>query len=429
MAHFFERLGSRSGRRLLFAGLTVIVIGLFALGLTRKGGADAGPATEQSMVVARAPFVLFSNFAGRIVPGERFDVTAPFDARVERLRVAYGDRVEAGQPLIELNFGDARRGRAQAEIALLRAEADSERMRNWEQGPEVSRAERAVEAAEADLSDTQSKLDETRSLLDRGLVPRSEHDALMQQRRQRQAALVAARDDLKRAIARGQDGERRIALLQREVAHDQYVETTGVSGGIVRAAGTGVLVRPDEGGAAEQRALHAGARVAEGQLLGVIASTTGLDVIFKLDEADLALVKPGQKAMVSGPGFGGSVLAGMVSSIGGEAETAAGGGKATFEARIRLDPLSEPAAREVRIGMTANIAIMTYENRDAITVPPQAVLGGAPQAHVLVRARSGSASERRAVTIGKVGPSAVEILSGLRAGETVVWAVAPPQAP
>jgi HlyD family secretion protein len=163
--------------------------------------------------------------------------------------------------------------------------------------------------------------------------------------------------------------------------------------------------------------------------LGVIASTTGLDVIFKLDEADLALVKAGQKAMVSGPGFGGSVLTGMVSSIGGEAETATGGGKATFEARIRLHPLSESAARDVRIGMTANIAIMTYENRDAIVVPPQAVQGAAPQAYVMVRAGSGAASERRPVAIGKVGPSAVEILSGLRAGETVVWTVAAPQTP
>jgi HlyD family secretion protein len=56
-----------------------------------------------------------------------------------------------------------------------------------------------------------------------------------------------------------------------------------------------------------------------------------------------------------------------------------------------------------------------------VTAPPQAVQGAAPQTYVMVRSRPGRPAERRPVTIGRVGPTAVEVLSGLKPGDTVVW--------
>jgi multidrug efflux pump subunit AcrA (membrane-fusion protein) len=425
MAHFLERLGTRWGRGWLYAGLAVVVGGLLVVGMTRgRDKATGDVATEQSAVARRGPFVLSANFTGRIAPGARIDVTAPFDSRVAEVRFTYGDQVEAGQVLVELDPADVGRSRAEAEIAWLRAEAEASRLDNWEQGPEVKRAARAVTTADAELGDIEAKLAETKALLDRGLVPRGEYDTIVQQRRQRQAAATAAREDLADTARRGQGGERRIALLQRGVARSQYAGVGGASSGpVILAPQAGVVVRPDDGTEGGTEGVHSGSRVSKGQLLGVIASTAGLDVIFKLDEADLAAVKTGQRAVVTGPGFGGNPLMGTVLSVGGEAEAAPAGGKATFEARVRLDRLSDAAARDVRIGMTANIAIATYQNPAVVTVPPQAVQGAAPRAYVMVRSKAGRGPQRRPVGIGRVGPAAVEVLSGLELGETVVWGV------
>lgn len=422
MAHFLERLGRRR-RRWLYLGGAVVAGAVLLVGMARGGGEGPGDALEQSLVVQRGPFVVSANFAGRIAPGDRVDLTAPADAAVLRLGFTYGDQVEAGQVLVELDAADVGRSRVEAEVAWLKAEDEARRMQNWGQGAEMRRASRAVTAAEDELGDLEARLVETRALLDRGLVPRSEYDALLQQRRQRQAVLTAAREDLADTARRGQGGDRRIALLQRDVARSRYAAVGGMEDGVIRAPEAGVIVRPDSGGEAGDKGVHAGGRVAKGQLLGVIASTAGLDVVFTLDEADLNSVTPGQKAIVTGPGFGGESLNGVVTGVAGEAEAAQGGGKATFTARIRLDPLSEAATRNVRIGMTANISVVAYENASAISVPPQAVQGAAPQAFVLVRSREGAALQQRPVKVGRVGPAGVEIMSGLHAGDTVVWRV------
>jgi multidrug resistance efflux pump len=426
MAHFLAglgvRLGARPGRRgLLVAVLAVAAVAVLAVGLTRGRAKAPEAAAEQSFVVRRGPFVLVSTFSGQVVPGARIDLTAPFDARVAEVRFAYGDQVQEGQLLIAFDPADVAHGRAEAEIAWLRADTEAARLQNWDQGAEMRRASRQVEAAEAELGDVETKLAETQRLLDRGLVPRSEYDNLVQQRRQRQAAVAAARDDFADTQQRGRGSERRIALLQREAARSGQAGLAVASGSAIYAPRTGVIVRPDGDDKGGEGGVHGGGQVQRGQLLGIIANASGLDVAFKLDEADLAAIEPGRKAMVTGPGFGGVALPGTVLSVGGEAQAPPGGGKATFEARVRLDPLSEAVARRIRIGMTANVAIMAYENHKAVTAPPQAVQGAAPQTYVMVRSRPGRPAERRPVTIGRVGPTAVEVLSGLKPGDTVVW--------
>lgn len=420
MANFPERL-SRLPRRWMYVCAALVAGGGLLAGMVLNGDKGHGDVpAEVSLVVSRQPFVASVSFTGRIAPGDRIDLAAPFDAAASRVNFAYGDQVEAGQVLVELDPGEVRRNRAEAEIAWLKAEEEAFRMQNWAAGSDMRSAQRAVTAAEDDLNDLRLKLAETRALLDRGLVPRSEYDGLVQQLRQKEAGAVAARETLADTARRGQGGDRRIALLQRDVARSRYAATGG-SVAVVRAPQAGVIVRPDSGGEQADKGVHAGSRLSKGQLLGVIASAAGLDVVFTLDETDLNIVVPGQRAVVTGPGLGAASLHGTVTGVAGEADRTAGTGKAVFTARVRLDPLSGDAARNVRIGMTANIRLVTYENPAALVVPPQAVLGSAPQAAVMVRTRRGQPAQRRAITIGRVAPAGVEVLSGLEVGEIVVW--------
>ena len=89
-----------------------------------------------------------------------------------------------------------------------------------------------------------------------------------------------------------------------------------------------------------------------------------------------------------------------------------------------LDPLTPPLAAVVRMGMTAAVNIDLYRNPERGLVAP----GGGdpreatPDTYVLVQrqARRGATS-RRPVRIGQVGPLGVEVLSGLKAGDRVVW--------
>lgn len=422
MAHFLERLRRDRKRVVLLSGAAVLVVGgllIGAVGLGRSSATIGGE--DQVYVVQQGTFTVPLSFSGRVAPGERLDVMAPFDATVQRVAFAYGDRVEAGQILIELDPSDVSQGLVEAETTWLKAEDEAARMEGWSQSAEMRRASRSASAAQSDLNDLELKITETKALLDRGLVPRSEYEGLLQQRRQREMALVSAREDLAETAQRGQGAQRRIAITQRDLARARYESIRRGGGAAIVAPASGIIVRPETQGEGARSMVNAGGRVTKGQPLGVIASTNGLDVVFNLDEGDLNTVSVGQAATVTGAGFGGLTLRGRIAGIAGEAEANPVGTSASFVARVRLDPLSTEAAQSVRIGMTANVSIIAYENPSAVTVPAQAIQGAAPDAWVLVRAGSGHKPERRKVTIGMVSPSTVEITSGLRVGDNVVW--------
>jgi hypothetical protein len=78
-------------------------------------------------------------------------------------------------------------------------------------------------------------------------------------------------------------------------------------------------------------------------------------------------------------------------------------------------------ARHIRIGMSANVVITTYQTTSSIVVPPQAVQGEGAAATVSLRDPRTGRALARSVTIGAVTPDGVEIRAGLRPGEQVIW--------
>ena len=421
MAHFFARLRRDPRCQATVAVAALLIVGSFiSLASMADGPSDHDP-TEHFHVVQYEAFSVSLSFSGRVVPGERIDVITPFDASVISLDFAYGDQIEAGQVLMRLDPADVAQSLVEAESNWIKAEEEAAKLEHWAQGSEMRRAARAVAAAESDLQDLDLKLAETKALLDRGLVPRSEYDGLLQQRRQREAALIASREDLAHTSGKGQGSHRRMAFAQRDVARARYDAVRRGGGDTINAPSAGIIVRPDTHNESGRLMVNAGGRITKGQPLGVIASTEGLDVVFSLDEADLNAVSVGQRAIVTGPGFGGLNVGGQIVGIAGEAEAAVGTPKATFLARVRLDPLSNEAAGYIRIGMTAFVSVTVYENLSALTVPPEAIQGSTPNAWVKVRPRANEAAERRPVSLGKISASAVEIVSGVELGDRVVW--------
>ena len=150
-----------------------------------------------------------------------------------------------------------------------------------------------------------------------------------------------------------------------------------------------------------------------------------LVVEFALNEADAGRVKVGQSASASGGGLGDRQLSGKVLSVAGEARpSATGSGSSTVLARVRLTDVPADASR-IRIGATANISIKVREVARAIVVPPQAVQGAPPVGQVLVKDPKTAKISPRQVIIGETSAEGVEILSGLKPGETVVWSELP----
>jgi len=407
----------------------VAVLGL-CLALAPRRDATPDPAARQTLTLSPRPFAATLSLVGSVVPGDSLDVVAPFDGVVRRLGFEYGTSVTPGQVLVELDPAEIGQRRNEAEAAYLKASKTAETLADWSSGTEVARARRTVDAAALDLADLDRKLAETRGLLDRGLVARGEYDGLAQQKRNQEMVLAGARQDLAAVLAQGAGANRRVAALDLANARAQLTRLDGqAAGAIVRAPEAGVIVRP-VGKGDEAEPLHAGQAVTRGRLIGSIARAGGLAVAFQLSETDANRVQPGMAVTVTGPGFGGLAVAGHVTSVAGQAAApaVAGGPLASFPAMARLDALTPDQAGAIRIGMTANVTVDLYRNPAALVAPSAAIQGAAPAAWVKVRDSRGGPPRTVPVKLGRIAPDGVEIISGVKAGDVLVWS-APAGAP
>lgn len=416
MANFLGRLKRRP--KLWLGAGGPLFVALMLVAFARSDDKDASTSPMGSYRVIEEPFVIQQSFSGRIAPGEQVEVLSPTDASVLEISFNFGDRVEPGEILFRLNPVDVWRKGAEAEIAYMQAQDAALKMENWQAGPEVRRAERGLDTAQQQLDDARRRRDEGQRLFDRGLIARTEMEGLENSLNQAQQGLVSAQEDLMETRARGMGSERRITSIQRGLAATRLSEANAGSGAVIAAPRAGVMVRPQTGGLGQDGGgPKLGGMVSTGQSLGVIAALDGLDVVFKIDEADLALLEIGTMATITGPGFAGRSLTGELISVAGEAEAGASADKTQFAARVRLTGLAPEDAALLRIGMTGNVSLKLYEAPKAISVPVAALVNGGPQ----VKVRRGDKIEPRTITLGRIGPDRAEVLSGLRTGDTVVW--------
>jgi multidrug efflux pump subunit AcrA (membrane-fusion protein) len=412
-------------RTVAIGAAALLVLAAATMVAHRRGDAAAsnGVVGEQSAVIQTRPFVSTIGVSGMIAAGPGGEVTAPFDGVVRTVSFLYGEPVEQGQVLAVFDVSDVASRRNEAEAATLKADQTAADYANWSSGPDVSRARRAVAMANSDLQDVQRRIDETKTLLDRGLVPRGEYDDLVRQRQAREVAVAAAQQDLTVVMRRGEGPNRRVAALELQNARIQLTALNGqVARAVVRAPVRGVMVRPLADKPDAVTAIHPGLQMTKGQLIGAVAAPDALVVTFKLGEIDANRVRPGQTVTVTGPGFSGLALTGRVTSVAGEATPpSAGNPTATVAAMARLEGLTPEQAAVVRIGMSANIVIDVYRNPSAIVAPPAALQGAAPAATVTVKDRRTGQARSTPVRLGQVTPDGVEVLSGLKPGDVVVW--------
>ncbi|HEV2364970.1 MAG TPA: HlyD family efflux transporter periplasmic adaptor subunit [Caulobacteraceae bacterium] len=401
--------------------LALVILVAALAGVRRRSASH-----EETLTLEPQAFAATLAVAGTIVPAATLDVTAPAEGAVRAMSFDYGSEVRQGQVLLTLGASDLAQRRAEAMAGYLEASRNAADMADWARGPEVGEARRAVDEGAMELRSTQARAAATKALLDQGLVARDEYDELVQQTRSERLALQSAQDELKATLRRGEGAPRAEAQIQLAAARARLADADQqLAGATVRAPTSGIIVRPpaDKGG--EGPPVHVGAQISKGQLIGSIAAPGGLGVAFQVAEPDADQVRPGETVTVTGPGFPGLELHGEVVSVAGEAAppTAAGGPLASFPALARLETPQADGA--VRIGMTANVVVDTYRNPAALVVPADAIQGSAPSAFVMVK-RGHGRPQARAVTIGHVAPDGVEILSGLKAGDVVVWTPPPP---
>lgn len=403
-----------TNRKRLIGALLILLLAVagFALRSPAKGPA----ATEQWLAVQPDALVHQIGLVGKIEPDTIITLTAPFDGNVQANLVEQGQRVEAGQVLLRMDPATLEVQLRDALSAQLKARRTVQEMQDWDNGPAVSRARRSLRTAEMSAGNTQRKLTESENLFQRGIIPRNELDDLKQQTQQQQLDLASARGELQQAIGQGKGEYRQIADMELTNATVRYDALRQLlEGREVKAPFSGIVVpapganTPQAG--ASNAPVQAGSKVSQGQVLFGLANIERLKIVTKVSELDINRLHQGQAVEVLGDGFDGERLSGSVTVVSGLAVTSDGQGSAQFPVTLSIPQLTPQQLQRVRLGMSARLTIVTYNNAQALVVPAQAISAG----EVEYREAMDKPVERVKVTTGQATPQGVEVF-GLKPG-------------
>lgn len=403
-----------TNRKRLIGALLILLVAV--AGFALRSPAQSPVATEQWLAVQPDALVHQIGLVGKIEPDTTITLTAPFDGNVQANLVEQGQRVEAGQVLLRMDPATLEVQLRDALSAQLKARRTVQEMQDWDNGPAVSRARRSLRTAEMSAGNTQRKLTESENLFQRGIIPRNELDDLRQQTQQQQLDLASARGELQQAIGQGKGEYRQIAEMELTNATVKYEALRQLlDGREVKAPFSGIVVPPPGANTPQAGAsnvpVQAGSKVSQGQVLFGLANIERLKIVTKVSELDINRLHQGQAVEVLGDGFDGERLSGSVSVVSGLAMTSDGQGSAQFPVTLSIPQLTPQQLQRVRLGMSARLTIVTYNNAQAMVVPAQAISAG----EVEYREAMDKPVQRVKVTTGQATAQGVEVF-GLKPG-------------
>ncbi|MEO6786580.1 MAG: efflux RND transporter periplasmic adaptor subunit, partial [Chthoniobacteraceae bacterium] len=321
---------------------------------------EVAVADDAPTAVAEKKDIDFSiQISGDVMPDTQLDVKAEVGGRIKVLHVQPGDRVKAGQVLVEIDDTDILSAQATAKTEIDGATlAVTKSDRNFERAKDLFEGKLISQEAFDNLS---SELDIARNLLVK-------------------------------------------AERQMQVVRDQLSKTK------VLAPGDGtVLTVP----VVEGQVAIAAASVNSGTTLMSIANLSKLIVETHVNQVDVSKLVLKQRVKLMAEALKDEEMRAELSFIAPVATIRNGIKGFTVRATI-----SQPTAR-MRPGMTVQMTIPIAHAEDVVTVPVSAVFKGNGNSRV-VYVRKGMKTEKRTVKIGISNTEHAQILHGLIVGEEIL---------
>ncbi|GAC1405548.1 MAG: hypothetical protein NVSMB64_10530 [Candidatus Velthaea sp.] len=279
-----------------------------------------------------------------------------------------------------------------------------------QQQARLEQAKVAFNQAKRQRDDTYSQLSANRGVL--GERVQATRDAV----RQAEAALTAAR--LQAAQSKSGDvaaahGDAQARLNDLDYASDQVARLA------IKAPFAGVVQTLATQTNDTLRPLQPGDTVTAGQSVVTIAADQGFIVRTRVDEQDIAHVRPGQRAKVSGEDLGSRSLPGHVAAVGAVAQKSDDPSNTSRQVitTVALDG-SLPFLRD---GMTVDVDIVTSDQPHTLAVANDAIRRDAnDKPFVYVVRKSDAHTVKTPVTLGTSNESQTIVTKGVAAGDVIV---------
>ncbi|MDX2054862.1 MAG: efflux RND transporter periplasmic adaptor subunit [Polyangiaceae bacterium] len=337
--------------------------------------------------------------SGQIMAPAEVRLDSMLTSTVKEIHKREGDVVKAGEVLITLDEREIDAARAQAEAVLAQAQAGKSSLKVTT----LPEATEVLAQVRANLAEAKLELERQRKLFEAGVTTGSAREKAERAVTIYESQEKAALTQVQAASSRGSgnlSASATVALAEAQLA-------------VMKVSKDRAKILAPMDGVISSRFVEVGEVVRPGSALLVLTARGRTRIVLEPDERNLALLAIGQKAAVSAEAFPSESFEARVGYI----APAVNGDRGTIE--VRLDVPNPPA--NLRPNMTVSVEL-SIETRDhALAVPLTAVqdLGTAHPWVGVLGPRGGI--EHREVRLGLKGDELVEILSGARAGERIVF--------
>lgn len=311
--------------------------------------------------------------AGTVKACRRAKLSPPAGGQISHMRVKKGERVVAGQILLELWDEDLH-----AQEKLSRDQLKTSELR-------VKEVCSMAEAAQRDA-------ERSKELVEKGFISSQQLDRALTDAKSRQASCDGARSDIEQSKSRidvVKQGLERMVL--RAPFAGIVAEISGEQGEYATPSPPGILTLPAVD----------------------LIDDSCLFVSAPIDEVDAAKIKVGQGSRITLDAIKGRTFAGKVKRIAPyvlELEKQA----RTVEVEVEFSEL--PKSENLLVGYSADVEIVHDVHEKALRIPTQTLMEGK---RVLLYKNDGKLEER-SVTVGLANWEYTEIVSGLNEGDQIV---------
>ncbi len=396
LSHSQSRVPWRRWALPVGGGLVLLLCIVFAARGWLSGSSSFDASRVRIAEVKRGDLVRDIAAEGRVIASNSPTLYA-IAGGVVTLKVVAGDVVKEGQPLAEIDSPELRSKLAQEQATLASLEAEASRA-TLDATLARANARKLLDQAEIDRQAAQRDLQRYQQGFDGGAVPKIEVMKAQDDLRKAEIGLDHARKDFGlQSEGAGLDTRNKRLLADRQRAVVLEVQ---------RQVDALTLRAPFDGQVGQVQAVQRSNVAINAPVLSVV-DLSKFEVEIKVPESfarDLAIGMPAKLTSGSGEPYPGEVSAVSPEVVSGE-----------VNARLRFSDKQPPGLRQNQ-RLSARVLMDTRRNVLLVERGPFVEQGNGRLAYVM----DGSSAVRRPVQLGVSSLNAVEILSGLQAGDKIV---------
>lgn len=379
-------------------GLVLVIVGASAALRPNRTIDPDKLATVERSDIARSVVA-----TGTIEPLTKVEVKSKASGIVEKILVDEGDRVKAGQVLVELD-------KEQLRSAVAEASANLEAAQSALQAAEASYQRNLVDAQGPDVPFLKQDMDRAHDLYKQGLIALN---VMQDAEKNYQLALNKQLSAQRNAdMSKAQVAQAKAQIAQSKASLDNAEENLGYAT-ITSPVDGEVLSKDVEVGDAVSSILVLGSQAT---LVMTLGDTSEVYVKGKVDESDIGRVYLGQTSRIVVESFKDKTFQGKVTKIaplGVEKDNVT-----TFEVRVSI----QNPGGELRANMSANAEIILQEKKNVLLAPEGALIFDRNKnASVEIPDPKADTGRRKLpVKVGISNGVKAEIVSGLNEGQRVI---------